>query len=233
MKTDMQDYTLDRLISERLSEKKEERTPSGKLSASKLNWPLQWQILATQFGLVSHFDDYTLRKFQRGHDVEDWFINQISPLEKQKFLEYKDTIGYCDAIIDTKDWDNKVGIVPLEVKSVTNAKFKRIAGQGPDKSHLLQNALYALALNSEYHAITYIASDDYRILTFIEKTEEHKDEIDKIIKEFNEAVKAKIIPVFEPREKWQADSKYNSFPLFAGLNEEQLKVEYLKLTNKS
>src|SRR3989338_5851962 len=167
----MIDQYLDRIISEKLlieEEKKEKQhTKSGKLSASRIFWPLQWQILATQFGLKSHIDEYTLRKFQRGHDVEDWFIKQIQPLETQKFLEYKVTIGYCDSIVDTKDWDNKVGVIPLEVKSVANSKMKWIVDRGPDKGHIIQNALYSLAMKSEYHAITYIASDDYRTLTFI------------------------------------------------------------------
>ena len=223
---------FDRLISERLLAGQENREPSGKLSASKLYWPLQWQILATQFSLKSHFDEYTLRKFQRGHDVEEWLIKQIQPLEKQKFLEYKGVIGYCDAIVDTKDWDNKVGIIPLEVKSITNQKFKYISQRGADKGHILQNALYALALKSDYHAITYIASDDYRTYTTIEETVYSKKEIDKIIKEFNEAVKSKTIPVFESREKWQENSKYNSFPLFAGLSQKELQKKYIELTKK-
>ena len=228
----MRDNYLDRIISERIAESQENREPSGKLSASKLYWPLQWQILATQFGLKSHFDDYTLRKFQRGKDVEDWFIKQIGPKEKQKFLEYRGVIGYCDSIVDTKDWDTDVGVVPLEVKSVTNMKFKRIEVQGPDKGHILQNAFYALAFGTRYHAITYIASDDYRILTTIHETKDSKDEIEKIIDEFNEAIEKKIIPVFVPREKWQADIRYNNFPEFAGLKVEELKEKYKLLTNK-
>jgi len=228
----MQDNYLDRLISEKLVAAQEDREPSGKLSASKLWWPLQWQVLATQFGLKSHIDEYTLRKFQRGHDVEDWFIKQIQPLETQKFLEYKGTIGYCDSIVDTKDWDNKVGVIPLEVKSVANSKMKWIVDRGPDKGHIIQNALYSLAMKSEYHAITYIASDDYRTLTFILETADVKEEVDQIIKEFNEAVESKTIPIFEPREKWQADMKYNNFPLFAGLSKEELKIKYHELCQR-
>lgn len=224
----MQDTYLDRLVGEKLIDAQENREPSGKLSASKLWWPLQWQILATQFGLKSHFDDYTLRKFQRGKDVEDWLVRQIQPKETQKFLEYRGVIGYCDAIVDTDKWDNRVGIIPLEVKSITNAKFKRI-GFGADKGHILQNAFYALALKSEYHAITYIASDDYRILTTIHKTADSKKEIEQIIDEFEEAVKSKTIPQFVPREKWQADIKYNNFPQFAGLSAEELQNAYLEL----
>ena len=227
------DSYLDRKIAEKIEAGQEDREPSGKLSASKLYWPLQHQILATQFGLKSHFDDYTLRKFQRGHDVENWFVSQIEPKEKQKFLEYRGVIGYCDAIVDTESWDTKLGVIPLEVKSVTNMKYKRIEAQGADKGHILQNAFYALALGVRYHAITYIASDDYRVFTTIHETKDSKSEIEKIIDEFNEAIEKKIIPVFVPREKWQANLKYNNFPEFAGLTEEELKVKYKLLTNKN
>ena len=231
MKYEFSDNYLDRLIDEKLLAGQENREPSGKLSASKLYWPLQWQILATQFGLKSNIDAYTLRKFQRGHDVEDWFVKQIEPKEKQKFLEYRGVIGYCDSIVDTKDWDNPIGIIPLEVKSVTNMKFKRIESQGADEGHVLQNAFYGLATNSKYHAITYIASDDYRISTLIYKTTDSKNDIDLIIDEFEEAVKSKTIPLFKPRQDWQANIKYNNFPEFAGLTAQELREKYIELTN--
>jgi len=101
--------------------------------------------------------------------------------------------------------------------------------RGPDKGHIIQNAFYALALKSDYHAITYIASDDYRIYTTILDTVDFKKEINQIIKDFDEAVESKTIPVFEPREKWQSDSKYNMFQIFAGLNAEQLQAKYKEL----
>ena len=233
MKNFQSDNYLNNLITDKmLSEQADnKREPSGKLSASKLYWPLQWQILGTQFGLKSNFDDYTLRKFQRGKDVEDWFVKQIKPKEKQKFLEYRGVIGFCDSVVDTKDWDNKVGIIPLEVKSVANAKFKRIEATGPDKGHILQNAFYAIAMKSDYHAITYIASDDYRILTTIHETENSRNEINRIIQDFVDAIESKTIPVFEPREAWQGNIKYNNFPEFAGLSVQELQEKYNELCN--
>ncbi len=229
------DNYLDRLISENLAKAQEEesstRTPSGKLSASKLYWPLQWQILSTQFGLKSSFDDYTLRKFKRGKDVEDWFMSQVNPVEKQKFLEYRGVIGYCDSIVDTKDWDNNYGVIPLECKSITNMAFKWLDKEGAKKGHIAQNALYALALKAKHHAISYIASDDYRIQTYILDTKDSKVEIDLIIDEFEKAVASKTIPKFEVREKWQADIKYNNFPEFAGMSEEELQIKYNELKN--
>src|SRR3990167_2250482 len=231
MRYEQEDNYLDKVITDKLVSGQENREPSGKLSAGKLYWPLQWQILATQFGLKSNIDDYTLRKFQRGHDVEDWFVKQIEPKDKQKFLEYLGVIGYCDSIVDTEKWDNPVGVIPLEVKSVANSKFKWISSRGADKGHILQNSLYALAFQSDYHAITYIASDDYRIITKIYKTRETKKEVDKIIDEFEEALKQETIPVFEPREDWQGNLKYNNFPEFAGLSAQELKEKYIQLKN--
>ena len=232
----LKDNYLDRFIGEKLSKEndkaKSERKPSGKLSASKLYLPVQWQILTNKFKLTSKLDDYTLRKFQRGKDVEDWFISQISPKETQKFLEYRGVIGYCDSIVDTSNWDNPVGVIPLEVKSITNMNFKWIAKEGAKKGHIIQNSLYATAFKSDYHAISYLASDDYRVMTFIFKTENTKEEIDKIIDEYEEALKIDTIPVFKAREKWQENLKYNSFPEFVGMKEEELKIKYQELIKK-
>jgi hypothetical protein len=139
-------------------------------------------------------------------------------------------IGFCDSVVDTKDWDNPVGVLPLEVKSVANMKYKRILKQGADKGHKIQNTLYSLALGSEYHAVAYIASDDYRISTFIYRTDELKSEVDQIIDEFDKAMMRDTIPAFAPREEWQANMKYNQFGNFAGLSEAELKVKYQELT---
>lgn len=226
-----QDNTLNRIIGEKLLEaNKSDREPSGKLSASKLFWPLQWQILTTKLKLKSEFDEYTLRKFQRGKDVEDWFVGQIETKETQKFLEYRGVIGYCDAIVNTENWDTKIGTVPLEVKSVTNMKFKRIEGNEADEGHILQNAFYGLAFGSKHHAITYIASDDYRIYTTIYKTKDSKEQIDNIIDEYEAAIKLDTIPKFEPRIKWQTNLKYNNFPEYAGMSVDELRAKYIKLT---
>ena len=229
----IEDNYLDNLITEKLLASQENREPSGKLSASKLYWPVQWQVLATVFKMKSNIDDYTLRKFQRGKDVEDWFIKQIEPKEKQKFLEYRGVIGFCDSVVDTAKWDNPVGIIPLEVKSITNMAFKWLDKEGAKKGHIIQNAFYAMAMNVDYHAITYIASDDYRINTYILETKDSKDEIEKIIDEFEKAVESKTIPVFAPREKWMSDLKYNNFPEFAGLSAQELQEKFIQLSEIS
>jgi hypothetical protein len=222
----MIDYTLDREISinviKKFDEDREAHTPSGKLSASILGNPLQWQILKV-IGVPSEFDEYVKRKLQRGKDVEDWVVKHIKGLEEtQKEVSYRNVIGYVDALVDTKNYDNPCGVVPHEIKSVANAKYKNIVRvEEADHSHCLQSSLYALALGTECSFIDYIASDDYRCLSFIVKTAHFKDEIDSIIDNFNLTIKQGIVPEFSAKEPWQSNPKYNSFPDFAGLSSEE------------
>jgi len=203
-----------------------EHVSSGKLSASGLGEPLQWQILKALQITERQVDEYTLRKFQRGKDVEDRVLSWLPVSGKQEFVEYRGVVGYMDAMVDSAFWWTSglpKGEMPLELKSVTNAKFKRIVGQGnPDKGHILQACLYGLAKNSEWTSIAYVASDDYRVQSFLVKVADYKYEIDEIIDRFNTQLMKMQIPVFEPREAWQATPKYNKFPEFATLSQEEL-----------
>lgn len=204
----------------------EGRNPSGKLSAGKLAWPLQHQIL-NRLGVPGRpVDEYVIRKFLRGKHVEDWFISKAPGIVcKQEFREYRGVIGYEDTSIDTSSWNNPVGIIPVEIKSVANAKFKRIEGQGPDIGHALQNCLYALANGKDKFAVTYIAADDYRIKTFICNTSDFRGKVDSIIDRYEK--QGLVVPVFVPEEKWQANPQYNSFADWAELDEEGI-AEKLK-----
>lgn len=234
------DQTMQRRVAELLlttNEIKEmAHTPSGRLSASQLGMPLQHQILYT-IGIRKQFDEYTLRKFLRGNHVEDWYMSILKPVKRQIEVSYKGVIGFADAIVDHKDFEFKGGEIPHEVKSVTGLKFKRIqATNRPDHNHELQGALYGLALESDYFVLDYIASDDYRILSYVLKTNDYKDEIDQIITKFDNAKQAKVIPIFEAREKWMADEKYNSYYEWMNLSEvasiAKLEREYPELHKK-
>ena len=199
----------------------EARTPSGKLSASRLSWPLQWQIL-NRLGIKgTPPDEYGIRKMLRGKHCEEWFMS-IAPgiVSKQTFREYRGVIGYEDATMSTKAWNTPSGELSVEIKSVANAKFKRILTNGADRSHILQNCLYALADNKPKFAIVYIAADDYRVKTFIYNTADFKDEVDKIIDRYEK--QGLVVPVFEPEEKWQANPKYNNYPDWSDLTEEEI-----------
>lgn len=212
---------------------------SGKLSASGLGAPLQWQILKSLGIFERVIDDYTLRKFERGNHIEKEYLLRIPGiLVDRKYVEYRDCVGYTDvAQIDTTEWDYPCGIIPVEVKSVSNMKYKRIVAQmSPDRGHALQGALYALSEGSENFAVSYIASDDYRVLTFLLKTADWKPKVDFIIDRYQAQKATGKIPVFVPEEKWQASRDYNNFPDWSDLNEEQIseKIEqiYLQLAEE-
>src|SRR5438105_4187037 len=125
----IQDNFLDRKIGDEIVAaalvKEAAHAVSGKLSASRLNDPLQWQLLYVLGVPQKPIDEYTYRKFLRGNHVEDWLLSKLTPVEKQKFVEYRGVVGYVDAVCDTADWQFPSGIIPLEVKSVSNMKFKR------------------------------------------------------------------------------------------------------------
>lgn len=214
-----------KLLEDNKSERENHKS-SGKLSAGMLGKPLQWQILKMLLP-SKEFDEYTLRKFLRGKQIEQWLIEQMpGVVDKQKFVEYKDCIGYVDALVDTKNYNYNLGIIPHEVKSVANAKFKRIVDEGKaDRSHKLQGGLYALALGKDNFAIDYVASDDLRIKSFIYETAEVKNEIDEIITKFYETLKSGIVPPFVANEKWQENLKYSDYPEFANLTQEEINIK--------
>jgi len=203
---------------------------SGKLSAGMLGQPLQWQILKMKGIKAKGFDDYTLRKFARGNDVEAWLVDKIPALvETQKKLEFMGAVGIADAIVSTNSYDANVGIIPHEIKSVTNRKYAMIVkSKQADRGHIFQACFYALAMKSSHFAIDYVASDDYRILTFVYKTSEHSKEVKQVIKRFDEQLATGLIPVFVAEEKWQENFKYNSYPEWSNLTVEEIKEKYEK-----
>lgn len=221
------DTFLDKTITTNLREaeiaESAKHSPSGKLSASGLSSPVQWQVLKTLGVGVRHYDDYTLRKFKRGRDIEDWLMTHIPGIvETQKPVSYRNVVGLVDAVVDTADYDHKLGVIPHEVKSVTNAKYKRIEKEGrADEGHMFQGGLYALALGSPYYAIDYVASDDLRVLSYVYPTKDIKPAIEAIIDRYDDCIKRQVIPVFEARYKWQADKKYTQYEEWQGLTEEE------------
>jgi hypothetical protein len=207
-----------------------------------LGQPLQWQILKTIGVPQREVDNYTLRKFLRGNHVEDWLLSLLPGIiEKQKFAEYRGAIGFCDALVDCTYWDSKKGIMPVEVKSVSNMKYKRITQEGaPDHGHRLQATLYALAFETPYYCIAYVSTDDYRVSCYVCPTESTTSGVEYAIDEYTTALALGEVPVFEAIEGWQKSDKYNNFPdwmtLTAAEIEAKLQAEYpaayLKLKNK-
>lgn len=205
---------IEETIRAKVLAEREDREPSGRLSAGKLGWPLQWQLLHHFKIPTPPIDEYTLRKFQRGKDVEDRVVEWVQPNEAQKFVEYRGVVGYVDMIIDGK---------PYEVKSVTNMAFKYIQKEGSKRGHKLQAELYAKALGVDTYYVCYVASDDYRVLCFEEQV---SDEVDKVIDRYEEQVKLGVVPVFEAEEKWQGDKKYATYPEWLKLSEEEIAEKF-------
>jgi hypothetical protein len=227
------DDTVTATVRKENDERAAKHVSSGKLSASMLGAPLQEQILKALGVPQKEVDDYTLRKFLRGNHVEDWIVQHIPDvIATQKAIEYRNAVGIIDALVDTASWDFNFGVIPLEVKSVANAKYKRIEQtKQADRSHKLQAGLYALAEGVEHYAICYVAADDYRIRVEIHKTADIKEEVDAIIDTFDAQLKSGIVPVFECKEAWQKNPRYAKFPAFLTLTEEEivLKLEELQI----
>lgn len=187
---------------------------SGKLSASILGWPLQWQVLKYLKVPQKPKDSYTLRKFLRGEHVEEYVASQMKG-ERQVQVEYKGCTGFIDVMED----------IPHEIKSVSNMKYKRImSDKQADPQHQLQAGLYALAMKSSEFVIDYVATDDYRITSFVYEVAPLKSIIDGIIDEYNDCIERKEVPVFMPRYKWQENDQYNSYPEFSTNDKDKMKA---------
>src|SRR5574343_1128221 len=88
---------LDKYIEEKLVAENEkdslQHVSSGKLSASMLGQPTQWQVLKVIGVPGDSLEEYVTRKFARGNDVEEWLVNQMPGIvEKQKLVEYKNVV---------------------------------------------------------------------------------------------------------------------------------------------
>lgn len=209
--------SLDKLITEKLISAREaekaNRKPSGKLSASKLWWPRLWWWLEKNGYEQPTPDEFSLRKFLRGKQIEDWLVSQMKGVVKtQEFVEYRDAIGYIDAVVDTEDYDLNVGEIPHEIKSISNAKYRRVlTKKEPDKSHLAQASFYAMATKKTHFGIIYVSTDDLRLNHWIFETKDYQTLVDSLIDEYGETIKLTERPPFEPREDWQKKETYSPF----------------------
>ena len=203
---------------------------SGRLSAGQLGMPIQHQILNALKVEGKDFDNYTLGKFKRGNEVEDFVIRMLGDdiYACQVDCNYRDCVGKLDIELFGDKWN--VPYLPVEVKSVTNMAFKWMLKDAQAKrGHKLQAGLYALAQDLPKFSVLYVASDDYRTLHLVYDTETVKDEIDLVIDLFNLTWESKEIPVFEAIEKWQEKIMYNSFPQYVKKTEAELKLVAKKL----
>lgn len=217
---------LDAIIAKNLRERHEkeqaERERSGKLSASRLYKPLLEQVLYLIGVPEKPIDDYTLRLFERGKQVEDWVVNMLPDGAEQEEVEYRNCIGYIDKMLDH----------PIEVKSVKSTQWRWLEKDGAKWSHKLQGGLYALGKASDKYTIAYVVADDFRTFTYTGRTEDIKSDIDAIISEVGNQLKTGRLPEFKPREDWQAKpeyQKYSGYPEFVHLTPD-LATKKLKAT---
>lgn len=209
---------IDALLIDQNELEKEDHVSSGKLSASMLHQPLRFQILKTLGVERRPLDPYVLRKFARGIQVENYFVDKLKKIgvlvEAQKEVQYRDVVGIVDAVVNHYGLDFDLGVVPMEIKSVTNMAFNRFKKSGEINHHYcLQGALYGLAMESPQFSVTQIPSDDLRENITILDTRDYQGEIDKIIDNYNRAMQKRIIPEIEitPETKWTINPIYSMF----------------------
>lgn len=202
---------IQELIAKKVLEANVEKEPSGRLSASRLGWPLQWQMLHTFKVPQPPLDEYTLRKFQRGTDVENRIVEWLAPTPQQKQVpcEYRGVVGFADVIMQ----------YPIEIKSVTNRAFTYIQKEGSKRGHRLQAELYAKALGHSMYGVAYVASDDYRVLCF---EYDVTNAVDEVIDEYENQVSLGEVPTFIAKEDWQGLAKYNIYPEWMKLSDEEI-----------
>jgi hypothetical protein len=233
----------------------DEYKETGQISGSKVAQPTLTAVL-TMLGVEKPFDDYTLAKFMRGHDVEEKFIDRVfhKPVdvcetghwdyEGSDFTwQYEMTGGYrgCTCSVDVLELPEKGSPIIHEIKSVSKMKYDRVCGTGfqknkvsnpePDHTHCLQVALYAMSYDKETGIIPrciihYVNADDYRVTSFEIEPEDYLDELNERIDAIYLAFKLHELPEYKPYESWQV-GKYNSFSELEKLSKEQVNA-YIK-----
>lgn len=213
----------DSLLAEN-AKREAEHEPSGKLSASMLYQPLRVQVLKSIGAPRKPLDAYVLGKFIRGNHVEDWYVSKLGEMgvlvEQQKMVEYRGAIGFVDAVVNSDLMYFKQGIMPHEVKSVTNAKLKRLNKTEVDYHYKMQACFYAMAMETEHYAVDIVSAEDLRPSIYIFQTREMKSDVDKAISAYMEAMenwkKDRTLPKFAPNPKvmWTANTQYSMFDEF-------------------
>lgn len=236
------DNSINKFIDDELMRENAEREathePSGLLSASMLFQPLRYQILKSIGVPRKPMDAYTLGKFKRGRDVEDWYVGQLEKmgvlLDKQHKIMYRGVIGYADAIVDSDKMLFKQGEMPHEVKSVTNAKLKRIVATGVDWHYKVQGTLYGLGEGRPHYSIDIVSAEDLRPRVYIFDVNELKGDVDRIIDRYDQAIELwkteRKLPKFEPnpRVAWTANLQYSMYPEEWAVNSDEWAVKQIE-----
>lgn len=232
-------YRFDQALIKALVEQQQREEPSGRMSASRLTWPTQWQIL-WKLKIPPSEEDWEVkpnkintfhfRHFARGKQCEDWLEKTLPPKKAQGLVVYRDWVGYFDRIDDGELFGVEGDIVN-EVKSVKGDKWYRMfkdPGDGPQYDHVLQANFYAVALKMPHYALCYLKSDTLETRTFVYRTEDYRADVEKQIDLYDEAVDSKTIPVFKAKVEYQKNRKYNMYDQYMDWTPTQLKELYDK-----
>ncbi len=201
------------------TEKKEHKR-SGKLSASKLYDPLLEQCLYILGVPTKENDDYSLRLFSRGNEVENWVVDKLPEGNTQKVAEYRDCVGLIDYI----DSDDDI----YEIKSLKASQFKWIMKSGAKEGHKWQACLYALSEGSSTFTVLYAVADDYRITTHTYATKDYKLAVDSSINAVERTLASGVLPKWEARAKWQENPMYSKYPEWISLTDEGVMIKLEK-----
>jgi len=212
---------------------------SGKVNPSGLGQPIQWQVLRILGVPQKQIDDYTLGVFRRGNSTENDIIEEFEGIGivkgKQLKIDWNGMFGYIDSVMDL----TRIGLkeLPIEIKSIKNAKWARIVKEGkPDNSNALQASVYALATKESVGVVLYVSAEDYRVMLFFVNPSDYLERIKETVQTIQNCIKNGFVPRFEARESWQALTQYNNYPEWSQLSEEEiiakLKKEYPKAYSK-
>lgn len=234
-----QTYKFDQALIKALVKDQEEKTPSGRMSATRLLWPTQWQILhllgvptSPEPWQTNANKDNTMhfRHFARGKQCEDWINENLPPKKAGNFdsVEYRGWVGYYDRL-DAGELFGLEEDVPHEIKSVKGDKWFRMfidPKDGPQFDHVLQTTFYGMALGTSHCALTYIKSDTMETRTFVYDVLDHQKDVDNQIDLFDEASKLKTVPKFKAKQDYQSNPKYNRYHEYMNMTEGELKEVY-------
>lgn len=221
--------------------------PSGKISASMMGTPVLECVLKLLGVPGKEFDAFTIGKFARGNQAEDWFVEHIqkampdSTFEAQKEIEYRGGIGFVDLAEYDEVANREMAFIPHEVKSVSNRAFKWIADgewytgadgrkhkadPAPNTGHINQATFYGLAMGSPYFFIHYVAADDLRVLSFKCETAVATPHVESHITAIQNALKEGKLPDWVGFLKYhgmklKGEYAYTSYPEFCEMTSVQ------------
>lgn len=187
--------------------------PSGKLSASCLSWPVQWQILKWLGKPQQKPLNYGAMR--RGVMAERHIIELLADepnIKTQVYVQYRGVVGYLDLLI---------GDDVVEIKSKGHKGFTAL--KDAQRAHALQACLYALALEKDEFGVLYIDADTYETKLFTYRTSRWSPLVERIIDNFESAkktfVSTNMVPGFVGLERTHNLAIWNNYPEYAKYTE--------------